>query len=91
MVKRHTKPTQRNPQGGIIEKEGRSTSRTSRSGAASASAARARASVDDDEGQKKRRVCVKCGTVVRDRVEEFGMAKTMTTRRQASGKAGKPS
>ena len=35
MVKRHTKPTQRNPRGGILEKE----------------------------GQKKRRVCIKCGTV----------------------------
>ena len=37
MVKRHTKPTQRNPRGGIWRRKARSRCRTSRSGAASAS------------------------------------------------------
>ena len=62
MVKRHTKPTQQNPQGGIVENEGsihvsnvmpvdpKSTRRpASRQGTSTTS------------GQVKRRVCAKCG------------------------------
>ena len=61
MVKRHTKPTQRNPQGGIIEKEGARRGLERRAlvrqvrGPARARVTRARAST-------KKRVCTKCGT-----------------------------
>ena len=67
MVKRHTKPTQRNPRGGILEKEG-SVDAVER-GALVRQVRRRRAARrhEHSEGQKKRRVCVKCGTVVRDR------------------------
>ena len=63
MVKRHTKPTQSNPHGGILEKEGSVEVSNVALWCDKCVAAAARARVDDKEGQKKRRVCVKCGTV----------------------------
>jgi len=62
MVKRHTKPTQRNPRGGILEKEGSVEASNVALWCGKCVAPR-RAKVDEKEGQKKRRVCVKCGTV----------------------------
>jgi large subunit ribosomal protein L24 len=62
MVKRHTKPTQRNPRGGILEKEG--TLEMSNISLWCPKCAKPRRHrVDEKEGQKKRRVCVKCATV----------------------------
>jgi large subunit ribosomal protein L24 len=61
MVKRHTKPTQRSPRGWIIEKEaGVPVSNVSLWCAKCAAPRRAKHEVDGNE--KKRRVCVKCGT-----------------------------
>lgn len=61
MVKRHTKPTQRSPRGGIIEKEaGLAVSNVSLWCGKCASPRRARADVA--AGDKKRRVCAKCST-----------------------------
>jgi large subunit ribosomal protein L24 len=62
MVKRHTKPTQRNPRGGILEKEGSVEASNVALWCGKCVAPR-RAKSDEKEGQKKRRVCVKCGTV----------------------------
>jgi large subunit ribosomal protein L24 len=62
MVKRHTKPTQRNPRGGILEKEGSVEVSNVALWCGKCIAPR-RAKVDEKDGQKKRRVCVKCGTV----------------------------
>ena len=62
MVKRHTKPTQSRPQGGILEKEGSVEASNVALWCGKCVAPR-RAKVDEKEGQKKRRVCVKCGTV----------------------------
>ena len=62
MVKRHTKPTQRNPRGGILEKEGSVEASNVALWCGKCVAPR-RAKIDDKEGQKKRRICVKCGTV----------------------------
>ena len=62
MVKRHTKPTQRNPRGGILEKEGSVEASNVALWCGKCVAPR-RAKVEEREGQKKRRVCVKCGTV----------------------------
>ena len=62
MVKRHTKPTQRNPRGGILEKEGSVEASNVALWCGKCVAPR-RAKHDHQEGQKKRRVCVKCGTV----------------------------
>ena len=59
MVKRHTKPTQRSPRGGIIEKEaGLPISNVSLWCGKCAAPRRAKHEID---GDKKRRVCVKCG------------------------------
>jgi large subunit ribosomal protein L24 len=61
MVKRHTKPTQRNPRGGILEKEGTvQLSNVSLWCGKCAAARRSKADIQPD--QKKRRLCVKCGT-----------------------------
>jgi large subunit ribosomal protein L24 len=61
MVKRHTKPTQRSPRGGIIEKEaGLPASNVSLWCAKCAAPRRAKHEVDGND--KKRRACVKCGT-----------------------------
>ena len=62
MVKRHTKPTQRNPRGGILEKEGSVEASNVALWCGKCVAPR-RAKHDHQEGQKKRRICVKCGTV----------------------------
>jgi large subunit ribosomal protein L24 len=62
MVKRHTKPTQRNPRGGILEKEG-SVEVSNIALWCGKCVAPRRAKSHEQEGQKKRRVCVKCDTV----------------------------
>ena len=62
MVKRHTKPTQRNPRGGIIEKEG-SLDLSNVALWCGKCVAPRRGRHEHNEGQPKRRVCVKCGTV----------------------------
>ncbi len=62
LVKRHTKPTQRNPRGGILEKEGTLQLSNVALWCGKCSAPR-RARVEVNEGQKKQRVCVKCGFV----------------------------
>jgi len=61
MVKRHTKPTQRSPRGGIVEKEAGLPASNVSLWCGKCSAAR-RAKADIDASGKKRRVCVKCGT-----------------------------
>jgi large subunit ribosomal protein L24 len=68
MVKRHTKPSQRNPRGGIIEKEG-SVESSNVSLWCNKCVAPRRARVQEDTGSdsekqgQKRRICVKCSTV----------------------------
>jgi large subunit ribosomal protein L24 len=62
LVKRHTKPSQRQPRGGILEKEG-SVEASNVSLWCGKCVAPRRARVEDKEGHKKRRVCIKCGTV----------------------------
>ena len=62
MVKRHTKPTQANPRGGILEKEGTiAISNLALWCGKCAAGRRAKAEIRD--GQKKRRTCVKCGSL----------------------------
>jgi large subunit ribosomal protein L24 len=62
MVKRHTKPTQANPRGGILEKEGTiALSNLALWCGKCAAGRRAKAEIRD--GQKKRRTCVKCGSL----------------------------
>jgi large subunit ribosomal protein L24 len=63
MVKRHTKPTQRNPRGGILEKEGSIQASNVALWCGKCGAGR-RSRADLKEGQKKRRVCVKCGSAI---------------------------
>lgn len=69
MVKRHTKPSQRNPRGGIVEKEG-SVESSNVSLWCGKCAAPRRARVQEGAGKgtdekqaQKRRVCIKCSTV----------------------------
>jgi large subunit ribosomal protein L24 len=60
MIKRHTKPTQANPRGGIVEKEGSlATSNVLLWCGKCSKGVRTR--IEQIEGQKKRRVCSKCG------------------------------
>jgi large subunit ribosomal protein L24 len=62
MVKRHTKPTQANPRGGILEKEGTiAISNLALWCGKCAAGRRSKAEIRD--GQKKRRTCVKCGSL----------------------------
>jgi large subunit ribosomal protein L24 len=61
MVKRHTRPTQKSPRGGIVEKEA-GLPRSNVSLWCGRCAAPRRARHDDGKGPQKRRVCVKCGT-----------------------------
>ena len=61
MVKRHTKPSQSQPRGGILEKEG-SVEASNVSLWCGKCVAPRRARVEIIDGQKKRRVCSKCGT-----------------------------
>jgi large subunit ribosomal protein L24 len=62
MVKRHTKPTQANPRGGILDKEGTIEQSNVALWCGKCAAGR-RAKAELREGQKKRRVCVKCGSL----------------------------
>ena len=61
MVKRHTKPTQANPRGGILEKEGTIAISNLALWCGKCGKGR-RAKADIRDGQKKRRMCVKCGS-----------------------------
>jgi len=61
MVKRHTKPTQANPRGGILEKEGTIAMSNLALWCGKCGKGR-RAKADIRDGQKKRRMCVKCGS-----------------------------
>jgi large subunit ribosomal protein L24 len=65
MVKRHTKPSQRNPRGGIVEKEG-SVEGSNVSLYCGKCAAPRRAKVEIEQGTEKqgqkRRICIKCAT-----------------------------
>lgn len=61
IVKKHTRPTQRNPKGGIIEKEGSVALSNVSLWCAKCSTGR-RSRIEQKEGQGKRRVCSKCGT-----------------------------
>ena len=61
LVKRHTKPTQRNPRGGILEKEGSINVSNIALWCGKCVAPR-RGKHEHNEGQPKRRVCVKCST-----------------------------
>ena len=62
MVKRHTKPTQRNPRGGILEKEG-SLDLSNVALWCGKCVAPRRARHEHNDVQPKRRVCIKCSTV----------------------------
>jgi len=63
MVKRHTKPSQRQPRGGILEKEGSvEASNVSLWCGKCAAARRSRHEHGEGETAKKRRICTKCGT-----------------------------
>lgn len=61
MIKRHTKPTQTNPQGGIIDKEGSIAIANVALWCEKCSAAR-RSKKEVDESGNKSRLCVKCGS-----------------------------
>jgi large subunit ribosomal protein L24 len=63
MVKRHTKPTQANPRGGILEKEGSIAAANVALWCGKCVAGR-RARVELRAGQNKRRVCAKCGSLL---------------------------
>jgi large subunit ribosomal protein L24 len=61
MVKRHTKPTQRNPRGGIVEKEG--TLELSNVSLWCGKCGAARRHRHETRDEQKKRVCAKCGSV----------------------------
>jgi large subunit ribosomal protein L24 len=61
IVKKHTKPTQANNKGGIVEKEGSVELSNVSLWCGKCSAPR-RAKAELPEGGQKRRLCVKCGT-----------------------------
>ena len=61
MIKRHSKPTQKNPQGGIVDKEGTvSLSNVALWCEKCAAARRSRKAIDD--AGVKSRLCVQCST-----------------------------
>jgi len=62
LVKRHTRPTQRNPRGGIVEKEAGLPLSNVSLWCGRCSAARRSRHVLGDGQTKKKRVCVKCGS-----------------------------
>jgi large subunit ribosomal protein L24 len=62
MVKRHTKPTQANPRGGILDKEGSLAMSNVALWCGKCGKGR-RAKAELRAGQKKRRVCVTCGSL----------------------------
>ena len=91
MVKRHTKPTQRSPQGGILEKEGSVEVVERRALVRQVRRAAPRHARRGQRRQKKRRVCVKCGTVFESDVRGIGiMAQDNEDEKKAAGKAGRP-
>ena len=61
MVKRHTRPTQKNPQGGILDKEGSLAIANVALWCEKCAAGRRSGVEIDDKGQKVR-VCRSCGT-----------------------------
>ncbi|WP_428264620.1 50S ribosomal protein L24 [Haliangium sp.] len=61
IVKRHTRPTQKNPHGGILEKEGSIAVANVSLWCEQCSAGR-RSRTQVGDGGDKSRVCVKCGT-----------------------------
>jgi large subunit ribosomal protein L24 len=62
LVKRHTKPSQRSSQGGIVEKEGSIAISNVRLWCTKCDAPR-RSRIDESNGAKNR-VCTKCGTAI---------------------------
>jgi large subunit ribosomal protein L24 len=62
LVKRHTRPTQANPRGGILEKEGSIELSNVALWCPKCTNAR-RPRIEVREGQEKRRLCIKCGAV----------------------------
>jgi len=60
MVKRHTKPTQSNPRGGILEKEG--SVEASNVALWCGKCVAPRRARHEGTGEHKKRVCTKCGT-----------------------------
>jgi large subunit ribosomal protein L24 len=60
LVKRHTKPTQRQPRGGILEKEG--SVEASNVALWCGKCVAPRRARHEGEGEHKKRVCTKCGT-----------------------------
>ncbi len=62
MIKRHTRPTQANPKGGILEKEGSVELSNVALWCGKCGAGR-RSKAQMDNGEKKGRICVKCGSV----------------------------
>jgi large subunit ribosomal protein L24 len=63
MVKRHTRPSQQNPQGGIIEKEG-SLALPNVSPWCESCSKPARVKMVQDDSGNKERACHRCGTVI---------------------------
>lgn len=61
VIKRHTRPTQRNPRGGILDKEG--SLEASNVALWCGKCAAARRHRVEAKAQKKSRVCVRCGGV----------------------------
>jgi large subunit ribosomal protein L24 len=59
MIKRHTKPTQKNPHGGIIDQEGSLPAANVALWCEKCATGRRARTVIEDNGQKSR-VCVKC-------------------------------
>ncbi|HVR02426.1 MAG TPA: 50S ribosomal protein L24 [Polyangia bacterium] len=62
LVKRHTKPTQRQPRGGILEKEGSVEVSNVALWCGKCVAPRRARNVGVGVGETKKRVCTKCGT-----------------------------
>ena len=60
LVKRHTKPTQSQPRGGILEKEG--SVEASNVALWCGRCVAPRRARKEGEGEQKKRVCTKCGT-----------------------------
>ena len=63
LVKRHTRATQAQPKGGIVEKEG-SVELSNVALWCNKCGAGRRVKAQIKEGQKKQRACVKCGSVI---------------------------
>jgi large subunit ribosomal protein L24 len=61
MIKRHTKPTQKNPHGGIIDQEGSIPAANVALWCEKCAGGRRARTVVEESGQKNR-VCVKCGS-----------------------------